>query len=381
MKFSKTILTCSLALSALTAGAQTKEVVVTEDAYKPNWYIQGQFGIQETLGEISFGDLISPNAQIAVGYNFNSVLGLRLAVNAWQSKAGCENVIDAEKLDWKWYYVAPTVDLTVDLTNLIGGYSPTRKWQAGVLAGVGVNVAWNNDEAGNALNHYTNIGIIENNPVCYYWEGTKARFVGKMGAFVDYNITDKWSVGLELQANITTDHYNSKRALNADWYFNALAGVKYTLGSKKTQKSVTKTVPAIVEIDTVYIDRVVEKIIEKKVEVPVKSEVKLRRDVFFTISNTKISKDEMRKVSEIAAFLYAHPETKVHVMGYADKGTGSKAINLRLSKQRAEAVAKALKEIYYIEGSRIIIDQMDEKMEQPYDTPEKNRVSICIAAE
>lgn len=43
---------------------------------------------------------------------------------------------------------------------------------------------------------------------------------------------------LEGNANITTDKYNSKKAGNADWYFNALAGLRINLG-----KSHTKTKP------------------------------------------------------------------------------------------------------------------------------------------
>ncbi len=366
-------MTCSLVLSALTSGAQTKEITVTEDAYKPNWYIQGQFGVQETLGEPEFSDLLSPNAQIGVGYNFNPVLGLRLGVNAWQSKAGM--TFNNVEHKWKWNYVAPTLDLTVDLTNLIGGYCPSRKWQVGILAGVGANIAWKNDQAGTVQSILVSNGITNHN-LRHYWDGTKVSPVGKLGLYLDYNICERLAVGVELQANATTDHYNSKCAHNADWYFNGLVGLKYTLGAKNQKKTYAKEVPAIIDIDTIYVDR----IIEKKVEVPVeKKAVKLQRDVFFKISTSKISKDEMRKVSEVAAYLYAYPNSNVHIKGYADKGTGTQAINLRLSKQRAQAVVKALKEIYYIEESRIIVDSMDETMEQPYATPEQNRVSICIA--
>ena len=55
--------------------------------FNPHWYVQVQPGVQYTLGELSFGDLLSPNAQIAVGYQFDEVLGARLSLNAWQSKS------------------------------------------------------------------------------------------------------------------------------------------------------------------------------------------------------------------------------------------------------------------------------------------------------
>ena len=61
------------------------------------------------MGEISFDKLLSPNAQIGVGYNFNKVVGVRLSVNAWQSKAGW-NVAGLYPIQkWKWNYTTLTV--------------------------------------------------------------------------------------------------------------------------------------------------------------------------------------------------------------------------------------------------------------------------------
>ena len=73
-----------------------------------------------------------------------------------------------------------------------------------------------------------------------------------------------------------------------------------------------------------------------------------------------------------------HPDTKVTVTGYADKGTGNLKINLRLSKQRADAVVNALIKDYGIAADRIIAKSMGEEEEQPYSTPAQNRVAICI---
>ena len=70
MKLSKILMTSSLILSSLFAAAQNKDA--KETVFNPHWYIQGQFGVQETLGETCFGKLITPNGQLAVGYNFSS---------------------------------------------------------------------------------------------------------------------------------------------------------------------------------------------------------------------------------------------------------------------------------------------------------------------
>ena len=62
-------------------------------------------------------------------------------------------------------------------------------------------------------------------------------------ANVDFRLSDKVSLGVELQATTLNDHYNSKRAGNADWYFNALAGVKYNLGKTYTTRKVEPVAP------------------------------------------------------------------------------------------------------------------------------------------
>ena len=72
-----------------------------------------------------------------------------------------------------------------------------------------------------------------------------------------------------------------------------------------------------------------------------------------------------------------HSNAKVSLCGYADKQTGNARINERLSKERAEAVAEALK-AQGIAESRITVDYKGDTA-QPFGTAEENRVTICIA--
>lgn len=378
MKLNKILLSAALVASAFTASAQEE---VTEYVFNPNWYVQGQFGLQETLGESSFGNLLSPNAQVAVGYNFNPYIGARLAVNAWRSKG-------AEKVDgplyscddhWRWYYVAPTVDAVVNLTNVFGGYNPTRLVDVNLLAGVGVNVGFHNNEANDCNAKY--VAATGQQELGNLWDGTKARFVGQFGADINFNINRNWAVGLELMANVLPDGYNSKIGENADWYFNGLVGVRYTFGEKFTKRTrvVEQPQPQVIER---IIERVVETpapaVVEQKKEAGAVKKESMRRDVFFKISTSKIVSAEMAKVADIAEFMKAHPNTKVEVTGYADKGTGTMAINLRLSKQRAQAVFNALVNKYGISRDRITVKSMGEAEDQPYSDPIDNRVAICI---
>ncbi|MCH5219752.1 MAG: OmpA family protein [Muribaculaceae bacterium] len=386
MKFNKLILATSLLLSG--AFAMNAQEEVTEYAYKTNWYIQGQFGGQETLGETSFGKLLSPTAQIAAGVNFNPYIGMRLAVNAWGSKAS--ETINAlshnETYRWKWNYVSGNIDVTFNLTNILGGYKPNRLVDVDLFAGIGANVGWNNKEAQAQNQKYQQTfgAVSGGNPLqAYLWDGTKTRFMGNFGADIWFNCSEHVAVGLELNANMLNDKYNSKKADNIDWYFNGMVGVRYTFGKKYT-KTTRIIEPACPPCEETIVEKIVEKIVEVPVVVEqpeVKQKEPLRRDIFFTISNTVIANSEKYKVDEIANYLKEHPGSVVYVTGYADKGTGTKAINLRLSKQRAQAVYNALVNEYGIAKDRIHVASMDDSMEQPYATPAENRVAICIAEE
>ena len=116
MKIGKILLAAALMVSGLTASAQETERI----EFNHHWFLQLQGGAQYTLGEADFGKLISPNAQLAIGYQFSPVWALRLAVNGWQSKGGFET-----NDTYKWNYVAPGLDVKFNIINAIAGYTPS----------------------------------------------------------------------------------------------------------------------------------------------------------------------------------------------------------------------------------------------------------------
>ena len=372
-----------LLAGCLNASAQQSQTAEeTREVFVPHWYVQGQVGGQYTLGEVDFCDLISGNAQIAGGYNFTPVWGLRLAVNAWQSKGGTNlDYLGYGDETWKYNYIAPTVDVTCDLANWILGYNANRVCNFGLLAGIGANIGWNNDEAASLKSKIlTNAMQDPAHQMGVLWNDAKARFVGKFGAYVDFNVSRRVALGLEVNCNATSDHYNSKRAGNADWYFNALAGVKVKLGK------VSKKVPVAPVIKDVVV-KADEKPADKETIVDVvtnhnKPEAQprepLRRDIFFAIRSSKISRTEMVKIEDVVEYLNKYPDARVSVTGYADKGTGNAKINAGYAQKRAEAIAKLLTCKYGISHLRICMDSKGDTV-QPYEQNDLNRVTICIA--
>jgi len=381
MKLKKIFMSCLILAGALNASAQ-EEFPKTVYDHNPYWYIQVQGGAQYTLGEIDFKDLISPNVQVAIGRQFNPVFGARLAVNAWQSKAGIE--VGNKLAKWNWKYVAPGIDATFNLSNLFCGFNPNRIFNFSVFGGLGANIGWDNKK-NEILNEAKNLypmlqGNSEN--VSYVWDGTKVRMFGRFGVAADFKVSDAVSLGLEVNASTLSDHYNSKKAGNWDWYFNALAGVKINLG--KTYSTRTIEAPKVPEK---VIEKVIERVVEKPCPQPTvaptravaqKKEDKFRRDVFFMINGTQISKQEQNKVKEVADYMKANPNCTVEVTGYADRGTGNPKINSNLSQRRAQAVANMLQRTYGIKKDRIKVDFKGDTI-QPFAKDVENRVAICIA--
>ncbi|MCR4995005.1 MAG: OmpA family protein [Bacteroidales bacterium] len=357
MKLSKILLAVALMFSGISASAQETERV----EFNPHMFLQLQAGAQYTLGEADFNKMISPNGQIALGYQFTPVWALRLAVNGWQSKGGFGN-----NDTYKWNYVAPGLDVKFNIVNAIAGYNPNRLFSANIILGAAANIGFNNDEAAEVTKY----------KMRKLWDGTCVNPVGRMGFDLDFRLSKCVSLNLEATSNTTLDRYNSKKDFpdgNADWYFNVLAGVKIALGN--TEKVIPVAVPVVIE----------EPAPEPKPEPKptpkpkpiVKKAPEMQTEIFYAIRETVIPESEQAKVNNLIAFLKANPETKVSVTGYADAGTGNPKINMMYSEGRAENVAKALTEAG-IDAARITVDAKGDTV-QPFSDNDKNRVTIAIA--
>lgn len=356
MKLAKFLLAAVLMMSGLSANAQETERI----EFNPHMFLQLQAGAQYTLGEAKFNKLISPNAQLALGYQFTPVWALRLAVNGWQSKGGFKN-----NTTYKWNYVAPGLDVKFNLVNAIGGYNPDRVFGLNIIVGAAANIGFNNDDAADLARTYVMRKL---------WNGTCVNPVGRAGFDLDFRLSKCVSLNLECMANGTLERYNSKAKSdksNADWYFNALAGIKIALG--KTENVIPVAVPVVIEEPAPK----PEPKPTPKPKPVVKKAPEMQTEIFYSIRETVIPESEQGKVNNLIGFLKANPETKVNVTGYADAGTGNPKINMKYSQGRAENVAKALTEAG-IDAARITVDAKGDTV-QPFSENDKNRVTIAIA--
>ena len=210
----------------------------------------------------------------------------------------------------------------------------------------------------------------------HLWTGKKVYVAGRGGVGANFRLNDHVAINLELNANMLSDKFNSKKGRNADWQFNALAGLTFTLG-----KSHRKTAPVYHEVEPpVTIPAAEEVKSAPVVEQPKKETVirkALKQNIIFALNSARIQDDQQAKIASLIEYMKKYPTATMNVTGYADVNTGNPGINRRLSEARANNVAEALK-AKGITADRIIVDFKGDTV-QPYSTPEENRVSICIA--
>lgn len=374
MKLRNIIAAVALCFVAGTAFAQDEK---PEYEFLPHPFLDVQGGAQYTLGEAKFKDLISPNVQLGFGYQITPWFAPRFQVNGWQSKGGWsawkENGIDYAPKTYKFNYIAPGIDFIFDLTNAIGGFNPKRVVSVALFVGGGANIAWKNDEANNIATSLIGQPTYSGYQMEYLWDGTKVRAFGRGGVEVGFRVSDAVAIMLEGNANILSDRYNSKKAGNADWYFNALAGVRINLGKsyKIKEKPAPEPAPAPAPAP------VVEK--PKPAPAPVVQKVEpYRCDIFFKINKHVAAPEELAKLDALKAYMDKNAKSKVSIVGYADKGTGSAAYNQKISSQRAAYIKDLLINKYGIDASRISEDYKGDTV-QPFAENDANRVTICIA--
>ena len=339
-------------------GGQSQPLLNGTAFFVPHWYVRAQGGVGCDVGEASFAQLLSPAIQLSAGYQFTEAFGLRGSLSGLWAK----NRYAYPEAEYKWNFIQPTLEAELNLTPLFLGRDPERKTRVYAFAGAGAAYSFNNDDAVGASGRY---GVDFEK----LWQKSRWNMAVKGGIGVDYAVTDNIAIGAEVNGTMLPDHFNSKRGKgdNRDWHFNALVGVKFTIGRShgRTEpkpepqplRAATRTVP-----DTVFVDVPVDKL-------------SFNVNIFFIINRSDIRSNQMEKLHRLIAYLDAHPKAFVRLSGYADRDTGNPTINMRLSRERAAAVSQFLQDAG-IQEWRIRRFAKGDRV-QPFDVPQDNRVCIC----
>lgn len=386
MKLKKLTLLLFLALSAQVAFAQQSKSDPTVE-FNPHWYGQIQGGAAYTVGETVFKDLLSPAGALSLGYQFNPTLGLRLGLGGWQAKG---NSIPIEV--YKFNFLQGNADLTLNLANLFG-YDHNRVLSPYALIGGGGVFGFKN--GANDVK-----AVKPSEYFAYLWNKKLLSPVGRFGLGIDIRLTERAALNLEVNGNVLSDRFNSKKADNPDYQYNALAGLKINFGkatrpsAKYLAELAAAEAAAAAEKARLEAERAAklaaekaaaekaaaEKALADKLAAEKAATEKLAAEMrqvntFFTINSAVISDEEAAKLVSFIDWLKANPSVNLSIAGHADKGTGNKRINQKLSDQRAAAVKAFLTERGIAE-SRIVSVVGNGDLIQPFEENDLNRVVI-----
>jgi len=389
--------------------------VVERDAYGDNWFISlgGSANLltAEQDKEASWTDRIKFGGAFTVGKWFTPDFGARIQVMGGSLRGfnfsnhiapgyylpdhtdypmGGSPRDPANANDYKFVkngfwqdfnYATTTFDLMANFTHLMRGHYVERNFIDVIpFVGFGWIHAFDNKVTTPNFNH----------------------FVVKFGARVNFNITDNFAIYLEPQANGTEQEFDGYAGTAlGDGIVNLGLGVQYTFNKKFTtlyqvvrltadeidrlnrkinnNRYLIENQQDILERQQNLLDRL-EKCCEENEKAPVSQIIDdtgcLPEYIRFSLDMYKIEPTEQRKIAEVADYLKKSLDSKLLIIGYADRQTGNPRYNLALSQKRVDAVAAELKRLG-INANRIVAEWKGDK-EQPFPQNEWNRVVVMV---
>lgn len=373
----------------LSAGAARAQRVSKSDSaveFRPHWNVQVMGGAGYTIGEANYMQLFSPAAALNLGWQITPAFGLRAGASGWQGKGhAIANGVEG----YSFNYAQGSVDAVLDLGNLFAGYKHNRVVSPYAFLGGGAALGFGNG----ALNVKS---VVPAEYFALLWKRMISP-VGRGGLGLNIRLSDAVSLILEANANVLSDKFNSKKAGNPDFQFNALAGLKINLGKPYTRKVVVpvevvdnnaaereaarlaaeKAAAEKAAAEKVAAERAAREAAERVAAAKAARDAAMQKFcTFFELDSYEITAAEAAKLNDYVQWLKENPAVNIAITGYADVQTGKHAHNLTLSKNRVAAVKDYLTKAGIAPG-RIVSDYKGDTV-QPFTVNEQNRVVVSL---
>ena len=377
----------------------TDEVIYSENKHKvatntfwDNWFISVGGGGLLYFGDhdrqLQFGEWISPTFDIAVGKWFSPEVGARLmysggairgATQASQESNGVHSLGSAiaGKPDYGYWlknsrfgFFNIHADVLFNLNNIIAGYKEDRIYTISPYIGLGVMRA--------------------------YKAPVATEFAGTVGLFNSFRVAKGLDINLDVRGALVSDRFDGEvgglRGREGEGLLSVALGVTYKFKERGWERSKTiirhdnRTIndlrdqiedlkyqnealkKALAERDEAKVDTIIQRI---NVAAPVM--------VTFKIGKSNLSRRDRVSLGMLADVIKDTDESIVYtITGYADAGTGSVAINDRLSRERAEAVYDCLVNEYGVDADRLKVEYKGGVENMFYDDPTLSRAAITV---
>ena len=365
----------------------TTTIVENADKYKvetnrfwSNWFVTAGGGALIFFGDhnmqMKFGDRLSPALDIGFGKWFTPGIGVRFMYSGLTIKGATQNgshstgkVYDASQWldEQKFDFMNIHGDVLFNASNLLCGYNEKRFWSVTPYVGLGWILTW---ETPRARNFNASIGLINS-----------------------FRLSSAFDLNLDVRGTATKDEFDGERGgRKEEGLLSVTVGVTYKFPRRTWGRSTVKTITfsdeelrlmreqlkAMNDENNRLKNELVEtsnKVTERVVETNILSAPYL---VTFQISRYALSNEARVNIGFQAKIMKENKNAVYTIIGYADKGTGTKEFNQFLSKSRAEAVYNCLVNEFGVPASQLKITYEGGVDYMFYDDPRVSRAVITV---
>lgn len=375
----------ALCVATLTVEAQTAENTgerIVMGSFWDNWELSAGMGTgmhtERGTGNGAFGEKLGFEGNFAITKWVSPVVGVRA-----QLQGGRLSNYDLAEGRMRWPYLFAHGDVLFNVSNLVGGYREDRAYYLIPFAGAGYQ--WSN---------FSDKAKAENG--C----GTLGDFALTLGILNKFRLSPAVDFHIELKSWLTgTEVLPIALEDRSTWALSATAGFAYRFNRRGWDR--VKDIAYTAEDLAVYQNAAAKSAADLEAaraeNEQLKRQLAEERDraaraeaaaadaeaaaakpskefeslILFNIGSSSLSKKEQLRLEQIATMIKQGPKENCYKLeGYADKQTGTKELNARLSEQRA-------KQVYdFLVGQGVDPDQLSYEgkgEENPFPKQETNR--------
>ncbi len=399
----KTLLSIALGLSFSAASyGQTltikrdSVVTVSEDQYKvvtnrffDNWFFGAGAGAQMYFGDhnkqAKFGERLTPYFQGYIGKWFSPGIGVRVGVDGLKVKGltqfGPHSTgvkYDGKPWDGYWLYNEEfgywhlRGDVLFNLTNILDGFKPNRFYNVSPYAGLGWMVT---TETPNEREVSANIGV-----------------------YNTFRLANALDLTLDVRGAMVHDRFDGEEGNRRnDGILSSSLGLVYRINKRDWDK------PTQIKVTESYDEAQLQAILNRLKQLEADNDalrkllaqakdttitnINVKRNmlaapilVTFPINKSTVSNEARVNLGFFAKLIKeTNPNFVYSITGYADEGTGTPAINERLSRERAEAIYNVLVNEFKVNPNQLRKEHKGGVANMFYNDPRLSRAVITIA--
>lgn len=360
----------------------TDKFKVETNRFWSNWFVSAGGGVNLYFGDhdkqVKFGKRLAPAVDVAIGKWFTPGIGVRFAYSGLSVKGATQTGIHSTGEEvpgkggygyWltkqKFNFFNFHLDAMFNVSNLLFGYNPNRVY---------------------SLSPYVGLGVMKTNDTPKATE-----IAGHFGLLNSFRLCDALDLNLDIRGTLVSDAFDGENSgRGGEGMLTATVGLTYKFKKRGWDKAKT-----VVRIDNRAINALRHQLSdaeaenerlkralaegnrEKAKEIVTKASANL---VTFQIGKATLSNEARANLGMMAEAIKSGDKSVVYtITGYADAGTGSKRINERLSKRRAEAVFNCLVKEFGVSESQLRVDHKGGVDNMFYDDPRLSRAVITKA--